>query len=229
MTDRGPLPSFLIDMDGVLVHEEHAIPAPTAPSRRSRLPRPRSWCSRTTRSTPRGTWLRGWAGPGSAVARGDLDLGPGHGPVPRRPAAWRQCLRDPGSCRCLSTPSALGARPTPAAPPHRGNHPGCSGWGASPADCPAGRRSCRSRPVDRYDPLVTARVLGPCGPDGDQRGSESTSVPHVPWASSQSERAPAARSARSGSRISVTVSPSPTSGQAQTSVSRPCTGRGATQ
>jgi NagD protein len=26
MTDRGPLPSFLIDMDGVLVHEEQAIP-----------------------------------------------------------------------------------------------------------------------------------------------------------------------------------------------------------
>ena len=28
MTDeaRGPLPSFLMDMDGVLVHEEHAIP-----------------------------------------------------------------------------------------------------------------------------------------------------------------------------------------------------------
>ena len=25
-TDRGPLPSFLMDMDGVLVHEEHAIP-----------------------------------------------------------------------------------------------------------------------------------------------------------------------------------------------------------
>jgi NagD protein len=26
MTDRGPLPSFLMDMDGVLVHEEQAIP-----------------------------------------------------------------------------------------------------------------------------------------------------------------------------------------------------------
>ncbi|HEV2873063.1 MAG TPA: HAD family hydrolase, partial [Actinomycetota bacterium] len=25
-TDRDPLPSFLMDMDGVLVHEEHAIP-----------------------------------------------------------------------------------------------------------------------------------------------------------------------------------------------------------
>jgi hypothetical protein len=25
MTDRGPLPSFLMDMDGVLVHEDHPI------------------------------------------------------------------------------------------------------------------------------------------------------------------------------------------------------------
>ena len=25
-SDRGPLPSFLMDMDGVLVHEEQAIP-----------------------------------------------------------------------------------------------------------------------------------------------------------------------------------------------------------
>lgn len=29
MTDRGPLPSFLMDMDGVLVHVEQAIPGAT--------------------------------------------------------------------------------------------------------------------------------------------------------------------------------------------------------
>jgi ribonucleotide monophosphatase NagD (HAD superfamily) len=29
MTDRGPLPSFLRDMDGVLAHEEQAIPGAT--------------------------------------------------------------------------------------------------------------------------------------------------------------------------------------------------------
>ena len=29
MTDRGPLPSFLMDMVGLLVHEEQAIPGAT--------------------------------------------------------------------------------------------------------------------------------------------------------------------------------------------------------
>jgi ribonucleotide monophosphatase NagD (HAD superfamily) len=42
MTDRGPLPSFLVDVDGVLVHEEHAIPGTNRSIQALRLPTSRS-------------------------------------------------------------------------------------------------------------------------------------------------------------------------------------------
>ena len=161
--------SFLVDVDGVLVHEEHAIPGTNRSIQALRLPTSRSWCSRTTRSTPRGTWLCGRAEPGS-------------------------------SCR----PRRSGPRP-------------------SPAQFLDGQRPGGSAFAILAVAVVSRRSLG----TGAGRGRPLR--PHVPCASSHSERAPAARSARSGSRISVTVSPSPTSGQAQTSVSRPCTGRGAAQ
>ena len=103
MTDGGPLPSFLMDMDGVLVHEEQATPTRTILSRRPRPLGCRSWCSPTTPSTPSVTWPLGWPGRESSCPRANLDLGAGHRPVldTQRPGGAAYAIGEAGLITAL--------------------------------------------------------------------------------------------------------------------------------
>ena len=44
MTTHRRIETYLMDMDGVLVHEERLIPAPTSSSSACRRPATGSWC-----------------------------------------------------------------------------------------------------------------------------------------------------------------------------------------
>jgi NagD protein len=95
MTDRGPLPSFLMDMDGVLVHEEQAIPGadrfikalqaaglPFLVLTNNSIYTQRDLAARLARS-------------GIELApRANLDLGAGHRPVPGHAASRWDSVRD---------------------------------------------------------------------------------------------------------------------------------------
>ena len=91
---RREIRSWLMDMDGVLVHEEHASPARPSSSPACASSSSRSSCSRTTRSTRRATSPRGWPHGPRRARGGDLDLRARHRAVPRGPAPGRLRVRD---------------------------------------------------------------------------------------------------------------------------------------
>ena len=90
MTETKPVESWLTDMDGVLVHEEDAIPG-AAEFIEALHETGRQFLVLTNNSifTPRDLRARLLRSGIDVPGGGDLDLGPGHGRLPRRPAPGR--------------------------------------------------------------------------------------------------------------------------------------------
>ena len=87
--------AFLLDMDGVLVHEESIIPGADAFIRRL-IKAGRKFLVLTNNSiyTPAGPVEPAAADRHRPARAVDLDVGAGHGPVPGHAAAAGQRLRD---------------------------------------------------------------------------------------------------------------------------------------
>ena len=110
MTDHRPVESWLTDMDGVLVHEEDAIPG-AAEFITALEQSGRSFLVLTNNSifTPRDLRARLLAQRDRRAGGGDLDLRARDGAVPRRPAARGHRLRrrrgrpDDGACTTSAT------------------------------------------------------------------------------------------------------------------------------
>ena len=134
MHERKAIESWLTDMDGVLVHEGQPVPgAPEFINRMRATGKPFLVLTNNSIYTPRDLQARlsrmGLRVPGGV----DLDGGPGHRPVPRRPAPGRHGVRhrrgrpDHGDARgrlravrlrarttwCWARPAPTASRPSP--------------------------------------------------------------------------------------------------------------------